>query len=98
MGKVDILIAAETKIDVSFPAAQFRAEGYHKPYPLDVSEKSGGILVYIDSSIPSRQLHCGNLNLPIQEVPFEINLRTDKWLVISVYRPPSQKSEYFFNE
>ena len=98
MGKVDILIAAETKIDASFPAAQFRAEGYHKPYPLDVSEKSGGILVYIDSSIPSRQLHCGNLNLPIQEVPFEINLRTDKWLVISVYRPPSQKSEYFFNE
>ena len=55
-------------------------------------------LVYINSSIPSRQLHCRNLNLSIQAVPFEINLRTDKWLVISVYRPPSQKSEYFFNE
>ena len=55
-------------------------------------------LVYINSSIPSRQLHCRNLNLSIQAVPFEINLRTDKWLVISVYRPPSQKSEYFLNE
>ena len=52
-------------------------------------------LVYINSSIPSRQLHCRNLNLSIQAVPFEINLRTDKWLVISVYRPPSQKREYF---
>ena len=61
-------------------------------------KKSGGIVVYINSSIPSRQLHCGNLNLSIQAVPFEINLRTDKWLVISVYRPPSQKSEYFLNE
>ena len=77
MGKVDILIVAETKIDASFPTAQFSAEGYHKPYRLDVSEKSGSILVYINSSIPSRQLHCGNLNLSIQAVPFEINLWKD---------------------
>ena len=63
-----------------------------------MSEKSGGILVHINSSIPSRQLHCGNLNLSIQAVPFEINLRNDKWLVISVYRRPSQNSEYFLNE
>ena len=49
MGKVDTLIAAETKIDASFPTAQFSAEGYHKPYRLDVSEKTGGILVYINS-------------------------------------------------
>ena len=59
-----------------------------------MSEKSDGILVYINSSIPSRQLHCRNLNLSIEVVPFEINLRKDKWLVISVYRPPSQNSEY----
>ena len=98
MGKVDTLIVAETKIDASFPTAQFSAEGYHKPYCLDVSEKSGGILVYINSSIPSRQLHCGNLNLSIQAVPFEIHLRKDKWFVISVYRPLSQNSEYFLNE
>ena len=46
MGKVDILIVAETKIDASFPTAQFSAEGYHKPYRLDVSEKSGGFSLY----------------------------------------------------
>ena len=89
MGKVDILILAETKIGASFPTALFSAEGYHKPYRLDVSEKSGGILVYISSSTPSKELHCGNLNLSIQAVPFEINLKKDKWLVISAYRPPS---------
>ena len=54
MGKVNILIVAETKIDASFPTAQFSAEEYHKPYCLDVSEKSGSILVYINSSIHSR--------------------------------------------
>ena len=73
MGKVDILIVAETKIDASFLTAQSSVEGYHKPYRLDVSEKSGGILVYINSSIPCRQLHYGNLNLSIQAVPSEIN-------------------------
>ena len=43
MGKVGILIVAETKIDASFPTAQFSAKGYHKPNSLDVSEKSSGI-------------------------------------------------------
>ena len=31
----DILIVAETKIDASFPTAQFSAEWCHKPYRLD---------------------------------------------------------------
>ena len=30
-------------------------------------------------------------------VPFEINLRKEKWLVISIYRPPSQNSAFFLN-
>ena len=59
-----------------------------------MSERPGGILVYINSSISSRQIHCRNLNLSMQAVPFKINFRKDKWLVISVYRPPSQNSEY----
>ena len=38
------------------------------------------------------------MKLSIQAVPFEINLRKDKWLVISVDRPPSQNSEYLLYE
>ena len=38
------------------------------------------------------------MNRSIQAVPFEINLRKDKWLVISVYRPPNKNSEYFLHE
>ena len=51
----------ETKIDASFPSAQFVLEGYHSPYRLDISSRSGGILVYVKSSIPSRRLSCENL-------------------------------------
>ena len=96
-GNVDVVSIAETKTDVSFPSAQSVFEGYHWPYPLDISSKSGDILAYVKSSIPSRRLPCENLCSSIQAVPFEINLRKEKWLVISIYRPLSQNSEYFLN-
>ena len=63
MGNFGILIVTETKIDASFPTVQFSDAAYQKPHRLDVSEKSGGILLYINSSIHSRQLNCGKLNL-----------------------------------
>ena len=77
-------------MDSSFPTAQFRLANYHTSYCLDISNKSGGILVYIRTNIPSRQRNCGNLCKSIQAAPFEINLREEKWLVISTYRSPSQ--------
>ena len=96
-GNVDVVSIAETKIDASFPSAQFVLEGYHSPYRLDISSRSGGILVSVKSSIPSRRLSCENLRDSLQGVPFEINLRKENWLVISIYCPPSQNSEYFLN-
>ena len=81
-----------------FLLAQFVLEGYQAPYRLDVNCRSGGILVYVKSSIPSRHLESGNICNSIQAIPFEINLRKEKWLVISIYRPPSQNSEFFLNQ
>ena len=95
-GNVDIVPIAETKIDASFPSIQFTLEGY-TPYTLNINNKSGGILVYVKFSIPSRWLCYEELLISIQAIPFGINLRKEKWLVISIYRPPSQNSEYFLN-
>ena len=39
---VDIICIAETKIDESFPTAQFLLSGYHKPYRLHISDKQEG--------------------------------------------------------
>ena len=71
--------------DASFPSAQFVLEGYHSPYRLDISSRSGSILVYVKSSILSRRLSCENLCDAIQGVPLDINLRKEKWLVILIY-------------
>ena len=61
MENVDILAIAKTKIDESFSTAQFLLVGYHSPYRLDKSPKSGGILVYVKSSIPYSLLDFPNL-------------------------------------
>ena len=53
--------------------------------------------MYVKSSIPLRCLSYEELCISIQDILFEINLRKEKWLVISVYRPSLQNSEYFVN-
>ena len=49
----------------------------------------------IKSSVPSRQLSYGSICNSTQVIPFEINLRQEKWLMISIYYSPSQDSEFF---
>ena len=94
---VDIFTIAETKLNGSFPTAQFEIKGYYSPFRLDITNKSGGLLVYIKSSVPCRKLSCDSSCNSIQAIVFEINLRNEKWLVISIYRPPSQDSLFFLN-
>ena len=50
---VDIQLLSETKLDDSFPTAQFALNGYSKP---DRSSNGGGILLYVRDDIPSRLL------------------------------------------
>ena len=52
---------AETKLAGSFPTSQFEPEGYYSPFYLGVKTQIGGLLFYIKSSIPSRQLYNGSI-------------------------------------
>ena len=38
-----------------------------------------------------------NYRIPpdIQAIPFEINLKKEKWLFVSVYKRPSRNNQYF---
>ena len=58
---VDILKIAETKIDSSFPTAQFYLPNYHQTYCQEISGKSPGILIYIKSNLSICQMNSGNL-------------------------------------
>ena len=76
MNSVDILLIGETKLDSSFPDAQFFIEGYNKPLT--------------KSHLPTRQLTKLKIPMDMQIIIFELNLRKEKWLVVSVYKPPAQ--------
>ena len=69
---IDVLLISETKIDSSFPSAQFHLEGYPTPYRLDRNANGGGILLYIREDIPSKLL---NTDLSVEGFFVEIRLR-----------------------
>ena len=75
---VDILCVAETKIENSFPTAQFSWPKYYKPYRLDISDRQGELLVYIKSHLLSRRLTNYIMSKNVQIIPFELNLRKEK--------------------
>ena len=95
MINVDILLLGETKLDFSFPDPQFFIEGYNKQLRLDVSGWSGGILALTKPHLPIKQLAELKIPIDIQIIIFELNLWKEKWLVVSVYKPPAQYATYF---
>ena len=94
---MDIPCFAKTKLDTLFANSQFLIPGFHKPLRMDVSSRRGGLLVYIKSSLPSKLLTKFKLLNNIQIIPFELNRRKDKWLFVSIYKPPLQNNQYFFS-
>ena len=58
---------------------------------------SGGLLVYVRSYSPLRQLTKHKISSDIQALVFEINLRKEKWFFLSIYKPPSQTCQYFLD-
>ena len=53
---LDVLIIAETEVDDTFPTCKFHIPGFKSPYRLDVTSNSGGLLVYINKDIISKEL------------------------------------------
>ena len=49
---LDILLITETKLNESFPSAQFLLNEFSKPYRLDRCSNGGGILLYVRDVIP----------------------------------------------
>ena len=80
-----------------FPNAQFLLPGFHESLRLDINHQNGGILVYIKDSLPSKILRKFKLLSNIQIISFKINLRKEKWLFVSKYKPPSQSNQYFLD-
>ena len=95
---VDLLAIAETKLDPSFPINQFTSPGFKKPYRFDVNARQGGIMVLVNSNIPSRLINLSYCPNDIQQISIELNFNKHKWLIVSIYKPPTQNEHYFLEK
>ena len=82
-GTINILLFSETKINDSFPSAQFKMPGYTSPYRLDRTNDGGGLLLYIREDIPSKLLDTANVisDINFESLFVEINLSKSEWLI-----------------
>ena len=80
---VDLLLISETKIDSSFPTAQFHIDGY-TIHRRDRDENGGGLLLYVREDVPSALLKTDS---EIEAFYVELSIRKKKWLLCCSYNP-----------
>ena len=66
-----ILLLSETKIDSSFPTAQFHMDGF-TIYRRDRNENGGGLILYVREDVPSTLL---KIDSEIEAFYIELNIR-----------------------
>ena len=93
----DIFLISETKIDDSFPNAQFKIESY-KSFRKDRGAFGGGLLFYVNETLNCRSLERYLPNTIIEILPLELRLLNSKWLILGTYKPPSQNEPTYVPE
>ena len=90
-GYTEILCLSETKIDDSFPDAQFDVNGFtlHRK---DRNKFGGGLMCYVKSHLPHRRRNDIALNKDgIESIVIEVKFDKEKLMFIFVYKQPITK-------
>ena len=69
-----------------------------KPFRYDRDRYGGGILIYVRERTPIKELRSYKPPNDIECSLFDLTVRKQNWIFISIYRPPSQPEQYFFCE
>ena len=85
--KVDLLMISETKLNSSFPSAQFYMKSYLKSCRLDRNSKGWGMILYVKEDIPLKLINSSYTNHDKEYFLLSLNLRKQKWLIICNYNP-----------
>ena len=86
--RIQVMIISETKIDGSYPDAQFAIPGYTPPYRSDRKKGGGGILAYLSSNVICKRLKVPRCYKTIESVVLEIKLKDRQVIVAGLYRFP----------
>ena len=66
-----------------------------KVYRRDTNKFHGGLLFYFNENISCRELTAEQIASSFEIMFLKITLRTQKWLIIGLYRPLNQKKDVF---
>ena len=92
----DIFLVSETKLDESFPSNQFFISGY-RMFRKDRNCFGGGLCIFVKENIASKQLNL-HLDKETEAIYLEINILLRKWLIVGLYKSPSQNNSLFFEK
>ena len=95
--KFDVFLVSESKLDSSFPEAQFKIPGY-RIFRQDRDKYGGGLMFYINQNIPCKKIETFQFTSSIEMLTLEINLGKEKLLIFGTYKPPNINNSSFLNE
>ena len=95
---LDYLVLSKTKLDESFPNAQFKLDGYEIRVIRDRDKHSGGLIVFVRRGINYKRI--SDFELSFSEcIRSKLTISKSRWLGFSIYRPPDPGNlSIFFEE
>ena len=95
---LDYLVLSETKIDQSFPTAQFYIKGYEVRARRDRDKHGGGLIEFVKNGFISKRLKEYETKQS-ESICSELTIANRKWLCLNIYRPPNPNNmNTFFDE
>ena len=94
---LDYLVLSETKLDESFPNAQFNLDGYEIIVRWDRDKNVGGLIVFVRRGIICKRI--SDFELSFSEcICSELTISKKRWLCFSISRPPDPGNLLIFFE
>ena len=82
-----MMFIGETKIDSSYPDAQFATPGYQL-FRSDRKKGGGGLLAYVSSNVICKRLKVPRSYKTIESLVLDVELKGRHAIVAGLYRPP----------
>ncbi|XP_022788134.1 uncharacterized protein LOC111328049 [Stylophora pistillata] len=88
--RIQVIFIGETKIDSSYPDAQFAISGYQL-YRSDRMKGGGGLLAYASSKVICKRLKVPGSYRTIESLVLDVELKGRRVIVAGLYRPPKPR-------
>ena len=93
---LDYLVLSKTKLDESFPNAQFNLDSYEIRARRDRDKNGGGLIVFVWKGTICKRISDFELSL-LECICSKLTISKSRWLCFSIYRPtdPGNLSIFF---